>query len=589
MKMMHACLKTLAILLLTSSMVMAAHHINDAEIHTFSHQCSDLGSTLVTPSTAHEYRKAVRLFLDLFTWRNPSMVLYAYNEDSVVAAVQFAKKHNMQLSVRSGGNSNLGWGTCDGCLVVDVSNMTALSIDQPNMQVTAQPGVNNRMLVDSVDSHGLAVPQGDCPMVCMGGYAVGGGLALTARSLGMNIDAAIEFRVVGADGKVHVASASSNPDLFWGLRGGSGINLGIVTQLKYQAKPMPPKIIGGHLSFQLNTTVAEEVADVFYDYVWGTDPATGRKEDYRAWGLSLGWVPDDTNPMLTSFKVMGLWFSNDTDKGNEILNRFKALPGFVNDHMKTGNFTWVMQPLMDQYLGFYNLNWTMPDAMIKVPTDKADFKNFASTVTASALKCPASTMLAWVFAPQGGAIDDHASDAMAYPHRNVGANLHMPTIWFDPQFAETSRMFGQEALYRMRPWWVPSVNTSSKDPSSYVNHPSQYLDDYHHAYWGNNLPRLQQIKKKYDPTNFMRNGQGIPSISSGSDDDNCDDECKILVGFISAVIGALIAVGIFWAASRSGSCNSDKEITASAPDRRPSWDVRKPPTMGAEGTPTIQL
>ena len=209
--------------------VVADHHFGD-----FAAEVARLNSTVVTNHTAPSWRSDVRLFVDLFYWRNPAMILYAYNEESVVAAVKFANKYNMKLSVRSGGNSNLGWGTCNGCLVVDVSNMTAFSIDKPNLQVTVEPGVNNGILVNNVNNAGLAVPQGDCPMVCMGGYATGGGLALTARSLGMNIDAVIEYRVVIADGTVKVASKDSNPDLFWGMRGGSGINLGIVPRLKYQ-------------------------------------------------------------------------------------------------------------------------------------------------------------------------------------------------------------------------------------------------------------------------------------------------------------------------------------------------------------------
>ena len=219
----------------------------------------------------------------------------------------------------------------------------------------------------------------------------------------------------------------------------------------------------------------------------------------------------------------------------------------------------------------------MPDAMIKVPSSKADFKSFASTVTASALMKPQKTMIAWVFAPQGGAIDEYTSTDMAYPHRGdtgAGANWHGPTIWFDPQFAQTSRMFGQEALASIKKWWVPSTNQSSGDPASYVNHPSQYLNDYHHAYWGNNLPRLQEVKKTYDPRNFMSNGQGIPFPApapvpapppppTSSADDKCGTGCIIGTAVAGLVVGAVCATV---ASSMFGSKSGGRSVTVNSDD-----------------------
>ena len=86
---------------------------------------------------------------------------------------------------------------------------------------------------------------------------------------------------------------------------------------------------------------------------------------------------------------MGLWLDEDISRGREILQKFKENPGFRNDSIKAGTFHDIMQPLMDQYLGFASLNWTMPDAMIKIPASREEFSSFASTVTIAARRKPA--------------------------------------------------------------------------------------------------------------------------------------------------------------------------------------------------------
>lgn len=511
-----------------------------------------MGSQVVLPGQP-DYRNAVDMFVALFDNRTPMLVLYASNEETVVTAVKFANQYNLKLSARSGGNSNLGWGTCNGCLVVDVSNMTSIELYPHSNQARVGPGVSNRMLTDNISTNGLAVPQGDCPMVRVGGYTVGGGLTLTARTLGLNIDAVIEIRAVGANGTLLVTNANENADLFWALRGGSGINFGIVTSLLFQAKPMPQTILGGHLSFNMTEANAAAVAGLMYDYIWGA----GDPVEHRPFGFSLVW--GSTNDGGLEFKLMGLWFSDNITMGRSILDRFAALPGMTQNAITEGTFDVVMQPLMDQYLGFGGLNWTMPDAMIKPPSSRATFTSFATTVTRAALGRPVGSALGWVFAPLGGRVAEIPVDYTAFPHRHSAGNFHMPTVWLQPSLSELVREFGQSTLELTREWWMPNVDTSSGDPPTYVNHPSEYLNNYATSYWGSNLPRLQQVKAKYDPRNFLSNGQGIivssnPGVfnvngNTGSTDDGVEATLVALT-----IVAVLVIVGAYIVSARhSGS------------------------------------
>jgi FAD/FMN-containing dehydrogenase len=49
----------------------------------------------------------------------------------------------------------------------------------------------------------------------------------------------LEAEVVTADGGVRIANACTNPDLFWGLKGGGGGSLGVVTRLTLRTHDLP--------------------------------------------------------------------------------------------------------------------------------------------------------------------------------------------------------------------------------------------------------------------------------------------------------------------------------------------------------------
>ena len=67
----------------------------------------------------------------------------------------------------------------------------------------------------------------------MVGATLGGGVGPYGGLHGLQIDALQSVRMVTGTGSLIDVSASSNPDLFWGMRG-AGFNFGIVTSATYQ-------------------------------------------------------------------------------------------------------------------------------------------------------------------------------------------------------------------------------------------------------------------------------------------------------------------------------------------------------------------
>ena len=165
--------------------------------------------------------------------KRPLAVVKAEQVGDVIAAVNFAREHGLDLSVRGGGHSGPGFGTNDGGLVIDMSEMRTVRVDPRNKTARADAGATWGDFNYATHAFGLATTGGIISTTGISGLTLGGGIGYLARGLGLSIDNLISADVVTADGKFLTASERENEDLFWGLRGGGG-NFGVVTSLEYR-------------------------------------------------------------------------------------------------------------------------------------------------------------------------------------------------------------------------------------------------------------------------------------------------------------------------------------------------------------------
>ena len=116
----------------------------------------------------------------------------------------------------------------------------------PIPAVTVETGVQFNDLYAAAEAAGVFVVGGTCDSVGVGGCWMGGCWGKFSRLYGPSAVNLLEARVVLANGSVVTASNSSNPELFWALRGGGGGTFGVVTSFTARTHRPPATVLLGN-------------------------------------------------------------------------------------------------------------------------------------------------------------------------------------------------------------------------------------------------------------------------------------------------------------------------------------------------------
>ncbi|KII92562.1 hypothetical protein PLICRDRAFT_103835 [Plicaturopsis crispa FD-325 SS-3] len=209
---------------------------------------------LVTPTDA-SYAQAVARWA-INAERNAKIVAFVKDAEDASLAIRYAQAAKLPLAVRGGGHSPSGASSSEGGLVVDLSRYLGEVKVDPEQKLAYVGGGSIWGSVDvATIKHGLATVAGTVSHTGVGGLLLGGGYGWLSGAHGLALDNIAQVTIVTADGSILTANDTEHTDLFWAVRGG-GSNFGVVTEFVLKLYPQRKTIYAGPVIFSVDKTEA---------------------------------------------------------------------------------------------------------------------------------------------------------------------------------------------------------------------------------------------------------------------------------------------------------------------------------------------
>lgn len=445
-----------------------------------AHLRADLHGRIVTPDDP-DY-DAMRVVALGSVDARPAVIVRAADAHDVARVVDLAREGGYELAVRSGGHSGAGHSTVDGGLVLDLRDLTSIEIDADGRTAWAGAGLTAGAFTAAAAEHGLAVGFGDTGSVGLGGITLGGGVGYLVRAHGLTIDSLLAAELVTADGQIRLVDATSEPDLFWAIRGGGG-NVGVATRFRFRLVELP-SVVGGMLILPATpATIAGFIA-----------AAEGAPESLSSIANvmpcpPMPFVPEEHHGSLVVFAI--LVNAGDDASGERAMAPFRALATPLADLVHPMAYPEIYPPDDPDYRPT-----AVAHTMFMDHVGEAEAQTIVEYLTAS--DAPMRVAQLRVL---GGAMARVPSEATAFAHRNERIMVNLAALYEggDDRAAKRAWLDGFAAAM------------DQGRPTAYVN----FLGDegeagVRRAYPDPTWDRLAAIKRRYDPSNVFRRNQNVP-------------------------------------------------------------------------------
>ncbi len=522
-----------------------------------SSSCQEILKNLQNPYYVGDQAGATQTSGWVDGWMSAPSVyaVVARNAADVAAAVNFARENNLRLVVKGGGHSYQGTSNAADSLLIWTRAMNTVVVHdafvaqgcagnaEPQPAVTVEAGAMWMPTYNVVTTEaGRYVQGGGCATVGVAGLIQSGGFGSFSKKYGTAAAGLLEAEIVTADGAVRIANACTNPDLFWGIKGGGGGSLGVVTKVTLRTHELPAFFGGAFATIKAASDTAfhrliERFIRFYHDCLfnphWG-EIVTFRRDNTLAismvfqgldqqqakdvWHPFFAWAAESPidftiaeDPTVAAVPARSFW---DPEFLKKNLSNFVA-----TDHRPgapEGNIWWASnQGEVGFFLHGYESAW-LPDSLLQEPRQQAltdalfaasrhwkvalHFNKGLAGAPDEALNAAKDTatnpavLTAFALAIVAGA------SPPAYPD----IPGHQP----DLQAARRNAVSIDRAMNELRKL-VP-------DAGSYVSESNYFDSAWQQSFWGPNYPRLRAVKTKYDPEGlfFVHHGVGSEEWSA---------------------------------------------------------------------------
>jgi FAD/FMN-containing dehydrogenase len=495
-------------------------------------------------------------WVDAWTFRPSVYAVAAETTQDVVAAVNFARDNNLRLVVKGGGHSYLGRSNAPDSLLIWTRRLNVITLHDAFVaegcagQAAPQPAVSIGAgtiwghVYDAVTTKGGRYVQGGgCLTVGVAGLVQAGGFGSFSKNFGTAAASLLEAEIVTADGAVRIANARTNPDLFWGLKGGGGGSLGVVTRLTLKTHDLPARIGAVRATIYATSDAACRrligqfvgfYADNLLNPHWGeiVTLRPGNLMDIRmsfqgldqpqaeaVWQPFFDWViaalPDDfafrLPPAVGSIAARHTWDPAFLDAYIPGALRSDDRPGAPKD-----NVFWIGNLAeAGHFIHGYASLW-LPQTLLA--TERRDA--LADALLAASRKRPvelhfqkglAGAPAEAIAATRGTAMNPKVLDAFVLAIiGGEGPPAYPGLAGHEPELA-TARKQAVEVANA-----IGELRKLTPAGGAYFAESNFFDPDWQDSYWGTNYPRLRAVKQKYDPDGlfFVHHGVGSEAWSA---------------------------------------------------------------------------
>lgn len=483
---------------------------------------------------------------DAWTSSPSAYVVAARDAADVSAAVDFARAHRLRLVVKGGGHSYQGTSCAPDSLLVWTRAMNDVALHDafvpqgcplaPQAALSAGAGALWIHAYGAAAKAGRYVQGGGCLTVGVAGLIQSGGFGSLSKRFGLAASGLLEAEVVTADGARRVVNACTDPDLFWGLKGGGGGSLGIVTRLTLRTHDLPQwigsvsasvtagsdpafrRLVHRFMAFYrerlFNPTWGEvvrfrpdntlEISMMFQ----GVDEAAA-SAIWKPFFDGLAAAPDDfplaAPPTIVARPARRFWdpafLKQNAPQAILSDDRPDAPPGNVFWASNLGEAGW--------FLHGYESTW-LPASLL----DGDGLGRLVEALYASSRHWPMALHFNKGLAGAPAAEIEAARDTATNPAAAEAFALAISAAHGPPAFAGIAGHEPDMPLARRNARHVAAAMRELRKlvpaPGSYVSESNYFEADWQRAFWGAHYPRLLAVKRKYDPDGlfFVHHGVG---------------------------------------------------------------------------------
>ncbi|GAA0709304.1 FAD-dependent oxidoreductase [Dyella marensis] len=491
---------------------------------------------------------------DAWTSQPSAYAVAAESAADVAAAVNFARQHRLRLVVKGGGHSYQGTSEAPDSLLVWTRRMNRIELHDafvpqgaagraaPLPAVSVQSGALWIDAYDAVTTQARRYVQGGgCATVGVAGLVQSGGFGSFSKGFGSAAGNLLEAEIVTADGKLRVVNAYNDPELFWGIKGGGGGSLGVVTRLTLRTFDLPEFF--GAVMGRIKASSREAFHALIHRFVafyrealfnphWGEQVAfrdgdtlkismvfqgLTQEQAQQTWEPFLAWLKE--HPEYTVAEPVHAIALPARHFWDAVFFR-KHAPEYIvpDDRPGAPAHHMIWRGDRDQvgwFIHSYQSAW-MPAALLQPGRQDA----LADALFAASQHFDYALHFNKGLAGAPADAIERARDTATNPGMLEAFALAICASGGEPAFAgmpggapelaqarQQSRKIDQamQALLKVAP-----------EAGSYVSESDYFLRDWQQRFWGSNYPRLAAAKRRYDPDGlfFVHHGVGSEAWSA---------------------------------------------------------------------------